>query len=699
MSRERAVLLLIVLLAAFLRLWQLEALPPGLYHDEAYNGLDALSLVQGKTFPQFYEGWELYAHEAHGENPPEPTRWPIFFEGNYGREPLHIYLMALSIWLLGPTPLAIRLVPALSGVLAVLLTYFAAKALLNQPGGTVRRPATAKVDQSPIANLQSHAPLLAAFFLAILVPAIHFSRFGLRAMLFVPVEMLTVLFFWRGYNLSQITPSPVHPRSKNAITRSFLLAGFFLGLGIYIYAAARLFPLLFGLFVLFWAWRDWASLRRNLLNVGGMAVVSLVTALPLLYFFWRYPYFFVFRIAYVANRGLGTVEDRPLLTWLLNVGRVVRGLYWQGETHLRHNLPGRPYLDPLQAIFFTLGLVDTLRHKLNPRTIFLLLWLLVMLLPTIMSGDAPHFGRMTGAAGPVAIVAAVGAVWLGEWLMVNGKRLMVNGGQPPKVFHFSFYLLLLIGSLSFTLRDYFVRYASHPQLAADFYLPEWELGQFAAAQPEGTVLYLSPTQEEMATIYFALADPEGLQSYSGTGALVPVGRPGETAVYLVRPANEANWQRLTRLFSQFEIDQSRPDTWVMVVPDSAAQAVAAVVAEKTSHSFAGQIQLVGYAAHWEENHLLVTLVWQAEAKMAHSFTAFVHVLDGQSQMLAQADRQPAGYPTSDWLPGELVVDTFTVTLPEEMPPGPYTVQTGFYDLATLVNLGDTAVLTTLDERP
>ena len=705
MNRSRFLLLVIVLLAAFLRLWQLDSFPPGLYHDEAYYGMDALSLVQGKTFPQFYEGWELYAQEAHGENPPEPTHWPLFFEGNYGREPLHVYLVALSIMLFGPTPFAIRLVPALSGVLAVLLTYFAAKELLNQPGGTVRKPATAKANQSPTSNLHSYAPLLAAFFLAILVPAIHFSRFGLRLMVFVPLEMLTVLFFWRAYNLSHLAPSPDYPFTRSPVfpvTLSFLTAGFFLGLGIYSYAAARLFPLLFVLFVLFWAWQDWPSLRRNLLGVGGMTAVSLLTALPILLFFWRYPYFFVFRIAYVANRGLGAVADQPLLTWLLNVGRVVRGLYWQGETHLRHNLPGRPYLDPIQAILFTLGLMHSLRQKLNPRTVFLLLWLLVMLLPTIMSGDAPHFGRMTGAAGPVAIVAALGAVWLGEWLMVNGKRLMVKGGWSPKTLHFSlftFYFLLLTGSLTFTLRDYFIRYANHPQLTADFYLPDWELGQFAAAQPPDTVIYLSPTQEEMVTIYFALADPQGLQSYSGTGELVPVGKPGATAVYLVRPTDKANWQRLISLFPQAEVDQSRSEVWVMRVPDSAAQAVAAVVEQELTHSFAGQIRLVGYAAHVAENRLLVSLVWQAEAEMDQSLTAFVHVLDGRNQILAQVDRPPAGYPTTDWLPGELIVDTFTITLPELLPPGPYTLQTGFYDLTTLVNVGDTAVLTTLDELP
>ena len=310
----RYFLLLAILLAACLRLWRFSELPPGLYHDEAYNGLDALSLVQGKSFPQFYEGWELYAQDAHGDHPPAPTRWPVFFEGNYGREPLHVYLMALSIWLFGATPQAIRLVPALAGILAVLTTYLAAKELL------------AGEDNAPFLR---HAPLLAAFSLAILYPAVHFSRFGIRPMLFVPVETLTVYFFWRGMN-----------RAERAAP-SFLWAGFFLGVGIYTYAVARLFPLLFVAFVPLWFWQDRAALARHGRHVALMAGASLVTALPLLLFFARYPYFFVFRLAYVANKGLGAVEGRPWLTWLNNVWRVIGGLFWQGESHLRHNLPGR----------------------------------------------------------------------------------------------------------------------------------------------------------------------------------------------------------------------------------------------------------------------------------------------------------------------------------------------------------------------
>ncbi|MEZ4516948.1 MAG: hypothetical protein R3C44_08960 [Chloroflexota bacterium] len=174
-------LLIILLLAAALRFWRLGDLPPGLYHDEAYNGLDALSLLQGKEFPQFYEGWELYTQDAHATRPANPTKFPVFFEGNYGREPLHVYLMALSIALAGATPFAVRAVPAAAGVLAVLTTFLAAYALLGE---------VTKNRFSPWL-----LPVLAAFTLAVLYPAVHFSRFGIRAMLFVPCATLSVYGF------------------------------------------------------------------------------------------------------------------------------------------------------------------------------------------------------------------------------------------------------------------------------------------------------------------------------------------------------------------------------------------------------------------------------------------------------------------------------------------------------------------------
>lgn len=690
-------LLLILALAAFLRLWQLDTFPPGLYHDEAYNGLDALSLLQGKTFPQFYEGWELYAQDAHAENPPTPTRFPVFFEGNFGREPLHVYLMAASIRLFGTTPFAIRLAPAVAGVLGVWTTFLAAKALLGLHGKSNLdnrykwRGDDTGHSREMLGQWASWIPLLAAFFLAILVPAVHFSRFGIRAMVFVPIEMLTVYFFWRGYNLSQRMPSPGHQRSQNAVTLSFLAAGFFLGLGIYTYAAARLFPLLFVLFVLFWAWRDWSGLRQNLVNLVGMTAVSLLTALPLLWFFWQYPYFFIFRIAFVANKGRGTVADQPLLTWLLNVGRVVRSLYWQGETHLRHNLPGRPYLDPIQALFFTLGLGQTLRQKLNPRTVFLLLWLLVMLLPTILSGDAPHFGRMTGAAGVISILAAIGIVWL--FSVVSGQWSVSSEQLTAHRLLITVYCLLLVTSLGFTLRDYFGRYANHPQLATDFYLPDWQLGQFADAQGMETTLYLSPTQEELATIYFALADPDRMRNYSGSEGAIPAGIPGRPATYLLRPTETAVLQTLQSTFPKGSLAETPNDSFIaFTVP---AQAARMPLAETAALSWEGQIELVGWSTEVEAGQLHVWLAWRAVQTLPLDYTAFVHLLGADGQILTQLDRPPAGYPTSDWRPGEIVLDRFVLPLPDGTLPTEGTIlQTGFYHLPSQDRLGEPFVLTT-----
>lgn len=691
---EIGLLLAILLLAAILRFWQLAQMPPGFYHDEAYNGLDALSLVQGKTFPQFYEGWELYAQDAHAGNPPEPTRFPLFFEGNYGREPVHIYLMALSIKLFGATPFAVRAVPAAAGVLAVLTTFLAAKVVLRPEKIEDQRVKIKdRVMQSLIFNL---APLFAAFTLAILFPAIHFSRFGLRSMLFVPVETLAVVCFWQGITASRKGRVP-----------SWLwlgLAGFLLGFGLYVYAAARLFPLLFVAFVLIWWWRDKTAVLTQWRGLLLMGLVAGITAVPILLFFARYPYFFIFRIGYVANKGMGAVAGKPWLTWLLNVGRVLRGFFWQGETHLRHNLPGRPYLDSIQALFFLLGLGYSALLILRKRSrithhalrlIFLLLWLGVMLLPSIMSGDAPHFGRLTGAAPVVAIFVGMGAAWLGYRLAVIGKQWTVDSGQwavVGRVLGWVALGLLLGMSLFLTTRDYFGRYASHPQLEADFYLPDWELGQLAAAQPADTMLYLTPTQEEMATIYFALADPERMRSYSGAAGAIPAGVADQPSLYFVRPDDGASLHNLQTYFPD-GVTQPEQNGFIPFAVSAETPRTSGLTA--VDAAWAEQIKLVAWSLTPDEGQLRLTLAWQALAPIDIDYTVFIHLLGENGPPVAQSDRPPGGYPTSNWQPSEIVVDTFVVELPPDLPPGTYTLQTGMYDLTTLERLG-TAVLTAVE---
>ena len=84
----------VMLVAAGLRLWKLNVLPPGLYHDEAINGVDARMVLSGAGLP-------------------------LYFAANNGREPLFIYLQMVSAAILGANPYALRLVSALIGILTV----------------------------------------------------------------------------------------------------------------------------------------------------------------------------------------------------------------------------------------------------------------------------------------------------------------------------------------------------------------------------------------------------------------------------------------------------------------------------------------------------------------------------------------------------------------------------------------------------
>jgi hypothetical protein len=77
----------------------------------------------------------------------------------------------------------------------------------------------------------------------------------------------------------------------------------------------------------------------------------------------------------------------------------------------------------------------------------------------------------------------------------------------------------------------------------------------------------------------------------------------------------------------------------------------------------------------------VPLVWRAEAETPTDYRVFVHLVDAAGNILAQSDAAPAGWarPTTGWLPGEVVLDTHTLTLPATLPEGPLSLRVGLYD--------------------
>jgi hypothetical protein len=84
------------------------------------------------------------------------------------------------------------------------------------------------------------------------------------------------------------------------------------------------------------------------------------------------------------------------------------------------------------------------------------------------------------------------------------------------------------------------------------------------------------------------------------------------------------------------------------------------------------------------DQLPLTLYWQALSETNENYTVFVQLLDSTNQIVVQADQQPQGgqAPTRTWLPGEIVADPYTLSLPVDLPAGQYRLITGLYDAAS-----------------
>jgi hypothetical protein len=375
----------------------------------------------------------------------------------------------------------------------------------------------------------------------------------------------------------------------------------------------------------------------------------------------------------------------------LNIGRVVRGLFWQGDQNIVNNLPGRPFLDPIQSFLAFLGAISMVRWRPRIRNQFLVIWLFVMLLPGILSGDAPHFGRLLGAAAPLALIISMGCIWL----VKTFQAINIGRGSTLRKGAIFVLIILVLMSLGRTVFDYFVRYQGDSELGAGFDNHDWQLGLVAASLPEEATVYLSPTQEEMATILYAFGGQEDrLRSFfSPLNSLIPAGVPGKPAYFLVRsPASFVNDQ-INHYFPESHTDSRHSDFNVLVIPADSERGENSI---QDDISWGGAISLEDWQADQGIGFLDVTLTWQAQVPMNRSYTIFVHLLNENGELITQLDRPPDGYLTSDWQEGEIVIDRLRLELPADIQAGPYFIQSGFYYLPTQERLGEPQLLGGID---
>jgi len=137
-----------------------------------------------------------------------------------------------------------------------------------------------------------------------------------------------------------------------------------------------------------------------------------------------------------------------------------------GDNNWRHNLPGAPELFWPVGILFLAGIViviwrsfakNSLAEKLPHIT--LLLWLIVLLLPGILTCEGiPHSLRTLGVIPAVAIFCAIGGIAFYQWLKPKlAKKFLI----PTTIIFITAIILQ-------SYYSYFVVWAKNPVIGASF---------------------------------------------------------------------------------------------------------------------------------------------------------------------------------------------------------------------------------------
>ncbi len=109
--------------------------------------------------------------------------------------------------------------------------------------------------------------------------------------------------------------------------------------------------------------------------------------------------------------------------------------------------------------------------------------------------------------------------------------------------------------------------------------------------------------------------------------------------------------------------------------------VEAAAAIDSNELFGDALRLTGYTVEATDAALRLTLFWRAEAGVLRPYTVFNQLLNAQNEVVAQQDNWPVNgqWPPTCWRVGETIQDAYIIPLPEALPPGRYTLITGWYD--------------------
>ncbi len=559
-------------------------------------------------------------------------RLPVFFSNYTGHEALYHYTLAPFLALLGPTALAARLPAASWSIATVAVVYGLGATMWDRRTG-----------------------LLAALAAACGGWLVHIGRIGFRANTLPVVAGLAVLFLY-------------HALTRNR-RRDWLLAGALFGLSLYTYLAARLLPLAAPLLLLYLAIWHRPVLRSSARGLVYFCAALLLVTTPLAYHMWRVPGDFWERFEQIAVAGAAQGTRQPL--WG-NLWRTLGMFGVRGAANGFFNLPGRPVFPGLLALPFYCGVLLSLWQWHRFASALTLLWLAMLLLPTVLAADAPHWLRAIGAAPPTYLLWGLGAATACDWLARRWRWGAIAAAAA----------VLVVGAwwTQATAREYFGVWASRAELYYDYMEYAVDAAHEAQRTAAGHALLISEDYYRHATYLYLAPRSRSAQWYDARHAVVwPRSAPWTAIVSTSTPTTPD----VEPLLAHARGEPYAPDGLFAFIRLEGDSLPPWQPPNPVDVTVGDRLKLEGYALEGAATagaRLHLRLFCRAIASPGRELRLFVHVEDESGRVLAQDD--VLGYDAREWRPDDRFISFHDLQLPDTLPYGKLRLVAGLYDAVT-----------------
>ncbi len=646
---ELALLLVILLVAAFLRFYRLDSVPPGPSHDEL----------------RMMDLGELIVDGAC------PIHWTV----SYSAEPFYMYLLALTMPIWGFTPFGARIVTRFAGLLLIPLVYRLTRRLSDQ-----------------------RVALITSGILAVTWWPLFFSRIALRGITLPLIFTAAVYCLWRGLE-------PQEQKATNSSWRWAILGGALMGFTWYTFTAARGLVILLP-FMLIHLTITNRTRGKRLWHMGivTIGVASLIMA-PFVYDMRVNPGAPEARLEQL-NEVIHALKAGDLLPFIRQATNTIGLFLWRGDPNWRYNISGRPAFGPLLGVLAILGFLVSIVRWQQPSYFTLVVWLLLGLAPSMLTPEAPSFVRGIGALPAAVIMTGIGAVALWDWLV---SRI---GLRAKRIIPALLMIIVVMNGL-FTFRAQFIHWPIQPEVREIYQASLTEAFQalnhsnlkgplwISVPFPDDRHLLLSkrllrreeikprwfnsnkglilpPTEGERDYLLadFASPDPLLLERWMSKATIVLEGEATaqENPPYEVYRISGEDWvrERLSEI-------TARSTAFV----DPAMQQEIQLPAQfDEAAAFLGYELKDALLTPGDEVHLVV--YWRVQGPIYEPLSSFAHLLDEQQNIVGQYDGFDV--PPWHWEPGAVIAQVYRFPVHQTAQPGPHYLQVGLYNPKTMRRL-------------